>query len=608
MSRILYLHLYHTIDNMKMRRHILNLIILFFTYLFFIQCNTAKTKDNTEVVTEEISEQELNQKLRMLIEDTIQSLSVQRNDTENFSTWQDAIKAVYQKNDYAPIWVNKQILNENGNAFFYYLANAELHALIKEKYNYEAIKLLKDSLEHLLPEFNFQLLRNLDISMSKAFLQVALHLDEGIYDEKKKTLNLNFYGKEEQYADLIKTIAVQNNPIQLLEQLEPQHPMFKRFKNAVFQYVSKNNIYPKKITVRNIKTDSIGAINDARLALTYHHYLHDTLMYNDSAYLSALKAFQRDQGYNPDGIVGNMTARALERDNSQKFMLLLINIDRWRSYKSELKPTSQYVWINLPSYKLRVINDDALLLEKNVIIGKAGGRTESPVLVSAINRIVLWPTWTVPQSIIKNEMKSFDGYIVSKNNGYTSVVQPPGLNNSLGAIKILFPNKYAVYVHDTPSKYLFKSDYRSYSHGCIRCQDPFEVAALIMKLSNFGMDYDSLIRLKEKKIQTRNFDLKKTIPIYIQYFTAEADWNGNLKYYADVYKKDSSLIATIFGRTDIVLNKPTKEKKLQKDTIFTAPLPEIIMDRGTDALLGKEDTIYPIRDTGNTLKNTEEPF
>ncbi|MCB0513360.1 MAG: L,D-transpeptidase family protein, partial [Bacteroidetes bacterium] len=435
-------------------------------------------------------------------------------------------------------------------------------------------------------------------------------IDKGIYNEQKKSINTNFFEKEDNYINLLASIKAGKNPEKVLEQLEPQHPMYKRFIAAVYKFVSKNNISPQKISIRNYKTDSIGAINDAKLALTYHHYLHDTMLNNNVAYLSALKAFQKDQGYNPDGVVGNMTARALERDNSQKFRLLLINIDRWRSKKNDIKIEQKYVWVNLPSYKLNIIRNDSLLLQKNVVIGKSGGRTESPEIISAINQIVVWPTWSVPQSIIKNEMKSFKGYIVSKKNGYTSVVQPPGLNNSLGAVKILFPNKHSVYIHDTPSKYLFKSDYRSHSHGCIRCQDPFEVAGMLLNMDNSAMDYDSLIRLKEKKIATKNISLKNPIPVYLQYFTAEADWNENLKFYADTYKNDSIIIATIFGEIDNT-TKQTTIQKIKTDSIINTPNLQQKNDttilKQLDSLPKKEEEIILLK-KDSLEKSTTEPF
>lgn len=597
---------------MKMNRFILHLNILLLAFVVLVQCKTAKTEDNVDAIinSEEISDKDFNEQISVLIKSEIETLANNKVDTANFTSLQTILHRVYKSTDFQPIWVNKHILNENGKSFFYFLANAELHALIKEKYNYEIIKQLKDSLEHNLPSIQFLLIKKLDIELTKAFLQMALHIDKGIYNEQKKIINTNFFEKEDTYIQLIASIIAGKNPEQVLASLEPQHPMYKRLKAAVYQFVSKTNINPQKISIRNYKTDSLGAINDAKLALTYHHYLHDTLMNDNVAYLSALKAFQKDQGYSQDGVVGNMTARALERDNSQKFRLLLINIDRWRSKKNDIKIEQKYVWVNLPSYKLNIIRNDSLLLQKNVVIGKAGGKTESPEIISAINQIVVWPTWSVPQSIIKNEMKSFKGYIVSKKNGYTSVVQPPGLNNSLGAVKILFPNKHSVYIHDTPSKYLFKSDYRSHSHGCIRCQDPFEVAGMLLNMDNPAVDYDSLIRLKDKKIATKNISLKNPIPVFLQYFTADADWNGILKFYADTYKNDSVIIATIFGKIDNT-TKPTTIQKIKTDSILNVSHLPLKKDttilKQLDSLPKREEEII-LHKNDSLEKSITEPF
>ena len=280
-----------------------------------------------------------------------------------------------------------------------------------------------------------------------------------------------------------------------------------------------------------------------------------------------MKKFQQENNLSGDGIVGVNTMKALERDNAKKFQLLAINADRWRQ-EHIIELPEKYVWVNLPSYKLKIIEQDTLRLEKNVVIGKSNLKNETPTLESAINQIVLWPTWTVPQSIVKNEMKSFKGYIVTKKGNWTSVVQPPGYNNALGSVKILFPNKYSVYIHDTPTKRLFGSDFRAASHGCVRCQDPLEVAANLMMMDTFKITYDSLIALKESKIATKTFRLKNPIPVYFRYFTAEADFNGNLKYYADVYGKDKDMINFIFnGKQPHVLTSEEKAQKAYADSV-----------------------------------------
>jgi murein L,D-transpeptidase YcbB/YkuD len=538
-------------------------------YLYFIlfvsfsnyACKTNKA-DNI-INTEELSDEEFNKQLKDLLKSEIQNLNPIVVDSLKFRSWQDVAQQAYKEINFHPIWVSKNVLSNSGQELYNFINEAEYYALLKEKYNFKEIKVLHDSLQKSQPVINFELIKTLEIKLTAAFFNIALHIDNGIYNEEKKKVNDNFWSVKEKYITHFTEVFAGTALKTELEKLEPQHLIYKRYKSAIYKYVSKINIFPNVIRIRDYKQDSIGAIHDARIALKYHHYLHDTLMQNDTAYILALKQFQRDNGYKDDAVLGSMTARALERDNSQKFKLLVINADRWRANKSKLNNHDKYVWVNLPSYKIRVIQQDTIVVEKNVVIGKANSKNATPNIISAIDKIILWPTWSVPQSIIKNEMKSFKGYKVTKTGNSLRVVQPPGPRNALGAVKILFPNKHSIYIHDTPTKYLFNSDYRSHSHGCVRCQDPLEVASALMQLDTFRFDYDSLIRMKEKKIATRQFTLKNPIPVYLQYFTAEADWNGKLRFYPDIYKKDETMIDVLFNNA-IYKDEPKEQKK---DTI-----------------------------------------
>lgn len=353
--------------------------------------------------------------------------------------------------------------------------------------------------------------------------------------------------------------------------------------DALKKFVSKNNISSNAINIRDPKTDSSGAVEDARKALVYHHYLVDSLKDSDRVYLAALKKFQRDNNLNGDGAIGRNTMKALERDNSKKFQLLAINADRWRK-ENIAKLLERYVWVNLPSFRMRIIEEDTVRLEKRVVIGKVTQKASTPILESAINQIVLWPTWTVPKDIVKREMKSFKGFDVINENGWVRVIQPPGLNNALGTVKILFPNKYSVYMHDTPSKSLFNSDLRAASHGCVRCQDALEIAANLMMMDTFQITYDSLIILRDAEIKTKVFTLKHPIPVYFRYFTAEADFDGNLNFYADVYKRDKDMIDFIFngkkpritpGREKVYSDSVALSRKQKKmDSVLIAAKPK----------------------------------
>jgi murein L,D-transpeptidase YcbB/YkuD len=514
------------------------------------------------------SDEQFNLEMQEILRDHIPTLSAgkQAPDTSIYTGWQEVVKDIYQANGNLPVWVSKNILSARGNELFKFVNTAEFFGLNKDLYGVNELNRLHDSLQKMSPTVNFELAKKLETGLTRAFCEIALHLEHGMFVDSIQGINSNFRSARAKYAGLLGQIIRGSSVDSTLHTLEPQNPIYDRYMKSLKDFVSKNNISSEPIHIRDPKTDSAGAVTDARAALVIHHYLPDSLKNNDSAYKASLLQFQKDNGLNPDGKIGLMTQKALERGNAFKFQLLAINADRWRQY--DIKIPERYVWVNLAAAKLRIIERDSMKMEKNVVIGKADKEHKTPTLESSINTIVLWPTWTVPQSIVKKEMKSFKGYIVNETNGYKQVIQPPGPNNSLGVVKILFPNKYSVYLHDTPSKYLFKSDYRAHSHGCVRCQDALEVAAYLMQMDTFRITYDSLLALKQEKIATQSFRLKKPIPVFFKYFTAEADWSGKLHFYTDVYKRDTEMIAYVFEK-----KKPANPVTSAKKAVVKAPVP-----------------------------------
>lgn len=523
------------------------LIFLFSGFLFACKNKKREAEKIEQTIEAPKDELEFQQKIATVLGEYIPTLKTIQNDTSKYLSWHEPVKEVYAANQYKAIWVSKDVLSPKGKEMYDYLSKAEFLGLNKELYDFESIHKLVDSLTKILPAVDFNLSKQVEVGLTRSFFQMALHIDKGMFGDTTKGINSNFWIPKKKYEELFAKAAT-DSVSKVLSSLEPDNPMYNRYMAALKKFVSKNNISDNPIHIRDVKFDSIGAVNDAKKALVYHHYLEDSLKQIDSCYKVALKKFQKDNNLNADGNIGANTIKALERDNSAKFQLLAINADRWRK-EHIIELPKKYVWVNLPSYKLKIIEEDTLRLEKKVVIGKSNNKNETPILESAINQIVLWPTWSVPQSIVKHEMKSFKGFSVTKTGSYTQVVQPPGPRNALGCVKILFPNKYSVYIHDTPSKSTFGADLRAASHGCVRCQEPLEVAAnLIMMSENDSMkiDYDSLKVLKDLRIATRTFKLKKSIPVYFRYFTAEADFNGDVKFYNDVYGRDKEMIAYIF--------------------------------------------------------------
>ena len=582
--------------SLKPRIYIIIFSTLFFSFIFFTACKHNKAENIEDKITAPKDDIEFQNDMTIVLEEFVNAIPSSKIDSIKYTNWAAVMKEFYAKNNYKPIWVSKEILSPKGKEMLDFVGTSEFLGLNKELYQYQKLQQLVDTLTKLQPNIDFHLLKQLETNLTSSFLRIALHIDKGMFADTSKGITSNFWSNDDKYINLLEQTT--NDSIsKIIASLEPNNPMYNRYMSALKSFVSKNNISANTIFIRNPKTDSIGSVNDARQALVYHHYLIDSLKNNDSAYLVAMKKFQQDNNLKNDGAIGANTIKALERDNSKKFQLLAINADRWRK-DHIIELPEKYIWVNLPSYKLKIIEDDTLRLEKNVVIGKSNNKNETPTLESSVHQIVLWPTWTVPQSIVKHEMKSFKGFNIIKTGSYTQVVQPPGPKNALGVVKILFPNKYSVYIHDTPSKYLFGADLRAASHGCVRCQDPLVVAANILMMDTFLITYDSLKVIKDEKIATRTFRLKKPVPVYFKYFTAEADFDGNVKFYADVYDKDKQMINFIFnGKQPHILTKEEKREKQIADSI------SIVKKKKADSLL----VVTKIKETEKLLteKNTE---
>jgi len=207
---------------------------------------------------------------------------------------------------------------------------------------------------------------------------------------------------------------------------------------------------------------------------------------------------------------------------------------------------------NIPEYELRLTVNDKIIRTYKTIVGKPG-KTATPQLAETVENIVFNPTWTVPQSIVVGEglgAKALGNPAWARANGYKatkaadgtiSVVQQPGPTNSLGIVKIDMPNPHAIYLHDTPSKNLFNTEKRAYSHGCIRTERALELGITLAILG--GVDKDEAVADSASGEYTK-VPLAKTMPVYITYFTMGRDINGQLRSFEDIYGRDAPVLAS----------------------------------------------------------------
>ncbi|WP_164919570.1 L,D-transpeptidase family protein [Hansschlegelia zhihuaiae] len=281
--------------------------------------------------------------------------------------------------------------------------------------------------------------------------------------------------------------------------------------------------------------------------------------YYDAALEEAVVAFQKKAKIGTSGLVNKQTVRALNagaprspRDDAE---LIEINMERWRWMPRDLG--AKHVFVDVPAFKLHIMQDGAAVYETRVIVGKSTNQT--PIFSNAIDHIVVNPYWNVPSSIALNEMRggSLRGFEVVDSRGRkvtdfswddiranrVRIRQPPGEKNALGHIKFMFPNSHSVYLHDTPTRKLFERDARALSHGCVRVDRPLEFAdALSGDQGLSGAKLQSMVGGKERRL-----NLGQAIPVHLTYFTAWVGADGKIETRADLYTLDARQRAAMRG-------------------------------------------------------------
>jgi L,D-transpeptidase YcbB len=258
----------------------------------------------------------------------------------------------------------------------------------------------------------------------------------------------------------------------------------------------------------------------------------------DTRIATAVADFQKANGLPTSGNLTARTIAALFGGPSDREAEILANMERWRWMPRDMGET--HIEVNIPDYEAVVIEKGAVIERARVVVGKE--QTPTPVFSDTMRFLIVNPYWNVPQSIIRKEMLPRlvadpnylhrMGYEVSSRAGHLVVRQPPGERNALGRIKFMFPNDFAVYMHDTPLRKLFASTKRAFSHGCVRVDDAFRFAETVLGRANGWTEQrvKKLIGGKERYVY-----LPKPLPVYLEYFTAFVDESGTLQLRDDVY-------------------------------------------------------------------------
>jgi murein L,D-transpeptidase YcbB/YkuD len=409
--------------------------------------------------------------------------------------------------------------------------------------------LFVDSTGYKLPD-SLQL--RTELELTRQFYRYADRAYQGNQDLKLADLGWFIPRKKVDIVALLDSVVRDNG--KTLSDLEPVNTQYNKLKEYLLKYHQLEKSPDWKIISTDKKKLQEGDQDNAVTALKRRLKLigdfdeTDTSNVFTASLTEAVKRYQDRYGLKQDGIVGIALLNEMNRPANDRIKQLLINMERIRWVPAQ--PTTDYLLVNIPEFKLHAYENGNYAFDMVVVVGSTQHNTV--IFSGDLKNIVFSPYWNVPSSILKKEVlpgiQRNKNYLASHNmewNG-NSVRQKPGLKNSLGLVKFLFPNSYDIYFHDTPSKSLFGESSRAFSHGCIRLAEPKKLATWILR-NDPNWD-DAKITAAMNAGKEKFVVVKQKLPVFIGYFTAWVDRNGKLNFRDDIYGHDKKMLEQLFGK------------------------------------------------------------
>ena len=498
----------------------------------------------------------------------------------------------YGERNYAMAWNGA---DKDAKQLMKSIDTSSSHGLRPDLYHKHAIEVINDKIDDADAEQKQRLHAEKEVLMTDAFFTLAANLDSGLANPYISNANQS---KPKSNTDLVLVLndaLADHNVADALERLAPATDKYKRLREALvkMQEVQAKGSWPtipngKKRKIEPGDTDPRVIAVRRRLEATgfiepqiqskakTRAQINEEMMvthaepaenYYDEKLEQAVIRFQEKYGLKSDGVIGYRTIAMLNAQPDWRVCQIKINLDRMRAI-DELTSSGRYAIVNIPDFDLTLVDGGKEIMNMKVIVGRLDRK--SPLMSDEIRFLVFSPKWHVPTSIaIKDKLpkiKKDPSYIrrhgmtvytagptgieriepedvdwesVDANNFSYRIVQGTGDANALGRVKFMFPNRHAVYLHDTPTKYLFKRDRRTYSSGCIRIANPVGFAEYLLQ-DKEGWDRER-IDASMRRATPLIVDLEKHLPIHILYLTAWADENSDPVFRQDVYSFDRRL-------------------------------------------------------------------
>ncbi|KEJ88518.1 L,D-transpeptidase family protein [Sulfitobacter donghicola] len=404
----------------------------------------------------------------------------------------------------------------------------------------------------------------IEVEMTRMFLQYARDLQSGALTPHKVVSAIK---REVAYTDRAELISgfLAARPAAYLRGLAPrtiEYSALMKQKMLLEEQITRGGWGPT-VKATSLKPGASGqSVLALRNRLMVMGYLErSNAKTYDKAMTAAVTAFQKAHGLKADGVAGSGTIKQINESINSRLKNVLVAMERERWLNQSLG--DRHILVNIPDFTAKIVDHGRVTFETRSVVGANKSDRPTPEFSDIMSHMVINPSWYVPRSIIVNEylpalrnnpnavrhieITDSRGRKVNRSkanfakynarNFPYSMRQPPSRSNALGLVKFMFPNKYNIYLHDTPAKSLFSREVRAYSHGCVRLNDPFDFAEAL--LAKQEADPKGFFQGKLNTGREARVDLVKQVPVHIIYRTAFTDARGNLNFRRDVYGRDA---------------------------------------------------------------------
>jgi L,D-transpeptidase YcbB len=475
----------------------------------------------------------------------------------------------YRARSYEPAWIKQGDLSPQIAPFLRALGEADKDGLKPEDYRLSTIDSLLLGLQGGPP--TPQALSDLDLVLTDAFLLYASHQLEGRLNPGTLQGKWHALGRKEDIPRILENALKSGEMADAVRELSPQEPGYTGLRQALAIYRDIGGKggwleIPEGPTLRLGSRDSRVFLLRQRLEISRDldsgETTHKDLF--DGTLNEAVKRFQSRHGLRRDGAVGPQTLSALNVPVESRILQIEANMERWRWLPRRLE--ARHLQVNIADFKLEVKENGSTALEMPVIVGEKYKQT--PIFSAQMEYLVFRPYWNIPASIAEKEIlpeiQKDVRYLSEHQIGvYTKAgkrqkqIDPrtinwakmspedfpyllreePGPENDLGLVKFIFPNRFDVYLHDTPARHLFRHRVREFSHGCIRVAGALDLAEYVLR-GDPRWNRKEIARAMRAGRDNTRVQLPEPLPVYILYWTAWVDREGHLQFRNDIYGRD----------------------------------------------------------------------